>query len=148
MSQTRPGIRLAKDWTATGLAIVAGTLWLVLLAGVMLFPTRGGEDPLLVGIFGGMAAVATIVWAAWTLRRWLTVRRLMARGVAVSGRVLRVDANVENVWAVLLGYAYDGREHQTRIVTGARPPCQVADTVPLLVDPARPSRAMMVEDAR
>jgi hypothetical protein len=136
---------LAKDWRAMGLAIMVGALWLVLLAGLVFFPTPGGEDPLLLGIFGGMAALATGAGAAWALRRWRTIRRLLAHGVPVRGRVLSVYANAEDVWAVLVGYAFDGREYQTRTVTGFKPPHQVGDAVSLLVDPAAPSRAMMHE---
>lgn len=128
-----------------GLAIIVGALWLVLLVGLVFFPTPGGEDPLLLRIFGGMGAMATGAGASWALRRWLSIRRLLARGVAVSGRVLRVDANAEDVWALRLGYAFDGREYQIRSVTGVEPPHQVGDAVSLLVDPAAPWRAMLHE---
>lgn len=136
---------LAKEPAVTGLAMVAGVLWLVPLAGLVFFPTPGGEDPLLLGIFGGMAALATAAWAAWTLRRWLTLRRLLAHGVTVNGRVLGVEENAEAVWALRLGYTVHGREYQARIVTGARPAYRVAETVSLLVDPARPARAVIRE---
>lgn len=76
---------------------MAGVLWLVPLAGIVFFPTPGGEDPLLLGIFGGMAVLATAAWAGWTLRRWLTLRRLVAHGVTVKGRVLGVEENAEHV---------------------------------------------------
>jgi hypothetical protein len=140
-------IRLvAREHAVRGLAIVAGGLWLVPLAGIVLFPTPGGEDPLLLGIFGGMAGLATAAWAGWTLRRWLTLRRLLAHGVAVKGRVLGVEDNAESVWALRLGYRFQGCEYQARIVTGSMPAYRVADTVSLLVDPARPSRTMIREE--
>ena len=137
---------LAKDWVATGLAVTAGALWLVLFVAFALFRKPGGEDPLLLRIFGGMAVLLTAVWAAWVLRRWLFIRRLLARGVTVRGRVLRVESNSEHVWAMVLGYTFEGREYQTRSVTGVEPPYRVADTVPLRVDPVQPSRAMIFEE--
>jgi len=148
MDQTPSTVRLlATDQAPRGLAIVAGVMWLALGVGVFLFPTPGGEDPLLVGIIGGMAALATVAAAGWMLRRWMEARRLRARGVAVSGRVLRVEANAEEVWAVVVGYVVEGRGYELRRVTGSTPPYEVADTVSLLVDPARPTRAMMCEEA-
>lgn len=137
--------RVAKEHAVRVLAIAAGALWLVPLAGIVFFPTPGGEDPLLLGIFGGMAVLATAAWAGWALRRWITVRRLLAHGAAVTGRVLGVEENAESVWAVRLCYTFQGREYQARIVTGLGPAYRVADTVSLLVDPARPSRTMIRE---
>lgn len=136
---------LTREPAVTGLAFAAGVLWLVPLAGLVLPPTRGGRDPLLLGIFGGMAVLATAAWAAWTLHRWLTLRRLLAHGLAVKGRVLAVEENVEGVWALRLGYTVQEREYQARIVTGSRPAYRVADTVSLLVDPARPAHTVICE---
>ena len=144
----RPSIirRLAREPAVTGIGVVAGMLWLVPLAGLVLPPTLGGKDPLLLGIFGGLAVLVTAPWAAWTLHRWRTLRGLLAHGVAVNGRVLGVEENAEAVWALRLGYTVQGREYQARIVTGSRPAHRVAETVALLVDPARPARVMIRDE--
>ncbi|HYJ79851.1 MAG TPA: DUF3592 domain-containing protein [Longimicrobiaceae bacterium] len=132
---------------AAGLLLVAAVLWAV-MAGIALFPSGdGGDDGLLLAIFGALAVGATLVCGGIALRRIRTIRRVFARGAVVQGRVARAEENAENIRSVAVAYRYDGREYEVRSVTElARERGRLLEgqAIDVVVDPDDPSRAFVV----
>lgn len=93
---------------------------------------------------GVAAAIATIgLGGHATLRLWF-IWKAFASGLRISGRIVRVDTNSEDVESVLVEYQLDGRDHRIRNVTESlRGQFQVGEPVELAIDPRRPRRAYL-----
>src|SRR5262245_40972664 len=106
-------------------------------------PVTGEHDPVFSGIFVGFAALMLLACGCWVLCRLLCLRRLLVEGIRVTGNVLRVDSVVDGGWYTAFGYHLDGRAYRVVIGSPSDPRYQMGERVALLVDPRKPSRAII-----
>src|SRR4051794_13353243 len=135
---------LWKDHVSLGMAVIAGfflPVWVTLLLLLVADPKK--EDPALPAILGGSAVLITVACGGWALRRLCVLRRLLTHGAAVAGRILAVQSNSEDVWSATFGYTFAGREYRGKNVTGTNRGYRAGEVVTLLVDPGKPSRAVI-----
>jgi hypothetical protein len=132
---------LGRDYISQGLSALTGVAVGVAVYMTLCAPTpeSGGATWLGQAV---MLAVA-IPCTAWTAVRLFRIRQLLTAGVEVRGRVLVVASNGEDVWYAILGYDFCGAEFRLKAVTGSPPPYQPGDLLTLLVDPRRPSQAII-----
>jgi Protein of unknown function (DUF3592) len=108
-------------------------------------PVTGEYEPAFTGIFAGSAALLLLGCGCWVFCRMLRLRRLLAEGARVTGSVLRVDSVIDGGWYTLFGYDLDGCPYQVVIGSPSQPRYQVGEVVSLIVDPRKPSRAILEE---
>jgi hypothetical protein len=133
---------LWKDHLALGSAILAGTVSPVWLTLLLVADWKEG-DSALSSVLGGTAVLTTVVCGGWALRRLCILRRLLTHGAAVTGRILAVQSNCEDIWSATFGYTFGGREYRGKNVTGSDPGYRAGEAITLLVDPGKPSRAVI-----
>ena len=132
---------LAKDPAALAPAVFAG-LWYVVI-GVMIALLPSGTDPLMLAIFGTITALVTIACGAAVLHHVSFIRRTLAEGASVEGHVAGLGENSEGVGYAEVEYEHAGRPYRTRLPMQGMPGVyQPGQTVALLVDPRKPSRAI------
>ena len=129
-------------------ALVTFTSVFALLLLIVAFargPVTGDHDPVFSGIFAASAWLAVLGCGCWALGRLLRLRRLVAEGVRVAGKVLLVDSVTDGGWYMTLLYSLDGRPYRTVIGMPSRPRYEVGEVVALLADPRQPTRAILEE---
>jgi len=87
-------------------------------------------------IGGGLLAVVVPQFLSW--------RRIMRAGVPVTGTVTKVEDDSEGDPWVTIEYHVGAKTHELRLYRG---PGQPGEAVSLLVDPARPERALVKASA-
>lgn len=130
---------LWRDHVAFFLLGMVLLLWLLVAAMGYLVPR---QDLGAVWWVAGVSLVFTVVLLPISLWRVRLVRWLFAHGTTVSARVVAVMANAQDIYSAFLSYTLDGRSHRVKYTTGNEPGFQEGEVVVLLVDPARPSRAV------
>lgn len=130
---------LRSDYTAHAVAVFV-VMWVLLSIGVGI--GFAWKNPLLTTAFAGLTGLIVLGGGGFALVRAGRVRGLYLRGARVTGRVKALGENAERVAWVDVEYAFDGRTHELRHVTG-KPRYEVGDAVHVLVDPARPTRSIV-----
>jgi hypothetical protein len=137
---------LWRDWPSRGLTIFAVLWWLIVAGAVLATLWVPKEDfdrsfPVTLAIIGLLISLpigVVVVWRIWN------IRRVFASGEFVTGRVVFKGQNSEDVGYALLAYTHDGQEYRVKnVVEGASAESDInqGDSVELVVDPRKPSRA-------
>jgi hypothetical protein len=118
-------------------ALIIVLMWVVLSAGSGFGAMW--KNPILTLAFAGMSAIVVFGGGAYVLARTSAIQRLHARGTAVTGRVSEVGG--EKASYAVVQYDFEGKSHETRIVSAKR--YTIGAAVPLVVDVERPDRATL-----
>jgi hypothetical protein len=131
---------LARDPAARDLTMFVG-MWYVVMGAIYLAFPHGADTAMRV-VFGAITALITLACGGVVLHQVSFVRRLLAEGASVEGRVDRLGDN-EGFGYAEVEYEHAGRPYRARIPTAGMPGgYQPEQRVELLVDPRKPSRAI------
>jgi hypothetical protein len=151
MARLSVGRILRRDWAAFSLILFVGIWWLFVVAVYVLaaLSKQGNaeEDPTFLLVFAVGTFVITAACGALAVWRIRMIRKVFTNGVVLQGEVAHVGANDEDVGHAIVVYRYGGREFQVRNVTQSAPGrgrFQVGESVEVIVDPEKPSRAFLV----
>jgi hypothetical protein len=146
-----PGLRrlLRRDWPAFGLLALAGLCWLC-VAALWLFtaiwPPGNADDRNLITILTVVGVVAGIVAACTAAVRLLRLQRLFVHGERVTGRVVQIGENSEDIAFAVVEYTFNGGTHRVTNVIESLPDrdqLKTGDEIDVVVDPKRPSRGYL-----
>ena len=140
---------LKRDWLSFGLSIwvgLFGLMALVLIPGVIWHPEHWkGFD--FTAFIAGWALFATALAGPVLVWRVRVIRRVFARGEMVRGRVLYVvEGDGECSGYAGFVYQYQGHEYRAKAGTDlafGRAAVAPDDSVEIVVDPSKPSRAFI-----
>jgi hypothetical protein len=135
---------LRRDDVSRALAIAtSGVALALVVVAVARVSIVEGADPLFSWILSVAAVLMLLGCGCGALCRLLRLRRLLAEGIRVSGKVLLVDSVSDGGWFTTLLYTMDGRACRVVIGSPSKPRHETGDIVTLLVDPRNASRAII-----
>lgn len=143
---------IRRDHASFALLTFVGLLWVVLLlllvAAAALNLRLDGDDGAVVWILASIMLAATLVCGSLVVRRVTGIRRALASGLTVIGKIIGVGFNSEDVGSVLFEYRYAGKAYTARHATGdatATKRFEGRTEVAVAVDPENPARSYLLE---
>jgi hypothetical protein len=133
---------LLRDHIACGLVVFTFVFWTVAV-----IVCACAADPRTIAWLLTAAGISSLACGSCLAWRVWSIRRLLARGIHITGQVLDVEANCETACRLIIGYRYAGQPHRLNWFTGPFPTHRRGDEVRLLVDPDRPTHSLLCESA-
>lgn len=141
---------LLRDWPSAG-CVVFAAMCLSLILGSAVYGWIWKDAECLRFAFCFATLIVSPICVGWGLIVALRIRliaRLLAHGPRVSGRIVSLGMNSEDIEHAVVAYTYKDQSFSTIVTTesfwpGFSP--QAGDEVELLVDPDRPKRAFFAK---
>jgi hypothetical protein len=141
---------LRRDWPSFTLFVFMAAFWLIAIVCYLFIVARHPEDKdgRVFAIIAGIGSLlCTVSCGPIIVYRLRNIRRVFASGEMVPGQVLYIGENAEDIAYAVIGYRYQGHEYRVENVAEGTIGRKLAegDTVDIMVDPMKPSRAYIAK---
>ena len=109
-------------------------------------PPGGADDRHWLVVLSAAGVSTGAIAAMVSTARLLRLRQLFQNGECVSGRVVHIGQNSEDIAFAIVEYTFQGSAHRVTTVGESLPESRrpaAGDAVNVVVDPRRPSRAAL-----